>query len=168
MYTPSGSSSSRTRRSSSAVGGGVAASVLGDLDVPADGLADGLDRGAGMDRREPHLAGLVERVRPEVGDDERRAAPSQPPSRRMRSASAAPPRLPGDVRKSIDSTNERFDWRMITNTWRALIAISQAPPLPGSRVVGLSYGPMTVVLMLPNRSIWAAPRNPTSIRPPCR
>jgi hypothetical protein len=36
------------------------------------------------------------------------------------------------------STNERFDWRMITNTSRALIAISQAPPLPGSRVVGLS------------------------------
>ena len=25
---------------------------------------------------------------------------------------------------------------MITNTWRALIAISQAPPLPGRRVVG--------------------------------
>ena len=37
------------------------------------------------------------------------------------------------------STNDRFDWRMITKTWRALIAISQAPPLPGSRVVGWSY-----------------------------
>ena len=91
--------------------------------------------------------------------------PSQPPSRRIRSACSAPPRLPGDVRKSIVSTKLRFVWRMITKTWRALIAISHAPPEPGSRVVGWSYGPMTVVLMLPNRSIWAAPRNPTSIRP---
>ena len=66
------------------------------------------------------------------------------------------------------STNERFDWRMITKTSRALIAISQAPPEPGSRVVGWSYSPMTVVLMLPNRSICAAPRNPTSISPRCR
>ena len=29
------------------------------------------------------------------------------------------------------STNERRDWRMITNTSRALIAISHAPPEPG-------------------------------------
>ena len=57
---------------------------------------------------------------------------------------------------------------MITKTWRALIAISHAPPEPGSRVSGFSYGPMTVVLMFPNRSIWAAPRNPTSISPPWR
>src|SRR5439155_840685 len=44
----------------------------------------------------------------------------------MRTASAPPPRLPGDVRKSIRSTKERADWRMITKTWRALIAISEA------------------------------------------
>ena len=49
---------------------------------------------------------------------------------------SAPPRLPATVRKSIRSTNERFDWRMITNTWRALIAISHAPPDPGRRVFG--------------------------------
>ncbi len=34
--------------------------------------------------------------------------PSQPPSRRMRSACSAPPRLPGDVRKSIVSTKLRL------------------------------------------------------------
>ena len=34
------------------------------------------------------------------------------------------------------STKERFDWRMITNTVRALMAISHAPPEPGSRVLG--------------------------------
>ncbi len=34
------------------------------------------------------------------------------------------------------STNERDDWRMTTNTWRALSAISQAPPEPGRRVCG--------------------------------
>ena len=36
------------------------------------------------------------------------------------------------------STKLRLLWRMITKTWRALIAISQAPPLPGSRVFGAS------------------------------
>ena len=50
---------------------------------------------------------------------------------------------PGDrvgfyVRKSIDSTKLRWLWRMITNTCRALIAISHAPPLPGRRVFGWS------------------------------
>ena len=45
------------------------------------------------------------------------------------------------------------------------VAISGAPPAPGSRTVGDSYSPTTVVLMLANRSIWAAPRNPTVIRP---
>jgi len=42
-------------------------------------------------------------------------------------------------------------------------AISQAPPEPGSRTDGVSYGPMTVVFRLPQRSIWAAPSIPTSI-----
>ncbi len=69
------------------------------------------------------------------------------------------------VRKSMASTKLRLLWRMITNTCRALMAISHAPPEPGRRVVGWSYGPMTVVLMLPNRSIWAAPRKPTSMSP---
>ena len=36
------------------------------------------------------------------------------------------------------STNERALWRMITNTWRALIAISHAPPRP--RQPGLGRG----------------------------
>ena len=64
--------------------------------------------------------------------------PSQPCSRADARGVLAPPRLPGEVRKSIFSTNERFDCRMITNTWRALMAISQAPPDPGSRVVGVA------------------------------
>ncbi len=38
---------------------------------------------------------------------------------------------------------------------------------PGSRTVGVAYGPITVVLMLPKRSSCAAPRNPTVIRPLC-
>ena len=46
-------------------------------------------------------------------------------------------------------------------------AMSGAPPAPGSRTDGAAYGPMTVVLMLPKRSSWAAPRKPTVIRPLC-
>ena len=45
--------------------------------------------------------------------------------------------------------------------------LSGAPPEPGRRTVGSSYSPITVVLMLPYRSIWAAPRKPTPIRPGC-
>ena len=47
-------------------------------------------------------------------------------------------RLPGLVRKSIRSTKLRLLWRMMTNTSRALIAISHAPPEPGRRVVGFA------------------------------
>ena len=55
---------------------------------------------------------------------------------------------------------------MITSAHEA--AISGAPPAPGSRTAGEPYDvPMTVVLMLAKRSICAAPRNPTSIRPGC-
>ena len=63
------------RRSSSAVGSGVVATVRRDLDLPADRVPDLLERGARMERVEPHLAGLVEVVDPEVGHDDRRAAP---------------------------------------------------------------------------------------------
>ena len=90
---------------------------------------------AGVDGEQDHLAGVgVEAVAAEVGDDHRRARPCQPWAARR----AAPPRLPGLVRKSIRSTNERADWRMRTNTSRALMAISQAPPDPGSRTLGWS------------------------------
>ena len=66
--------------------------------------------------------------------------PIQPCSLRMRADASAPPRLPGEVRKSMRSTNERADWRITTNTRRALMAISHAPPEPGNRVFGWSYG----------------------------
>ena len=66
------------------------------------------------------------------------------PASRPRAGSARPARPHRGCRARSGSrcvsTNDRFDWRMITKTWRALIAISQAPPLPGSRVVGWSYG----------------------------
>ena len=74
---------------------------------------------------------------------------------------------PSDVLKSSSSTKVRGDWRMIVITRRVCAAISGAPPAPGRRTFGSSYEPMTVELRLPWRSIWAAPRNPTSIRPPC-
>ena len=56
---------------------------------------------------------------------------------------------------------------VIVITRFAWAAISGAPPAPGSRTFGSSYDPITVELRLPSRSICAAPRKPTSIRPPC-
>ena len=66
------------------------------------------------------------------------------------------------------STTWAFVGQSTTQTVRARTAMSHAPPLPGRRTRGLSYGPITVVLMFPRRSICAAPRKPTSISPPCR
>ena len=48
--------------------------VRRDVDLPADGLAHRLDRCALVQRVEAHLAGLIEVVDAEVGDDDRRAA----------------------------------------------------------------------------------------------
>ena len=90
-----------------------------------------------MEAVEAHLAVVVEVVDAQVGDDHG-GSPAQPalrPAQRS-AASALPPRLPGEVRKSMRSTNDRADWRMTTKTWRALMAISQAPPDPGRRVLG--------------------------------
>ena len=116
---------------------GVSASVVADLRLPGDRRADLVERRARVEGVEAHLAGLVEVPDAEVRDDHRRPAADPAAARAgSRSACSAPPRLPGEVRKSIRSTNERDDWRMITNTLRALIAISHAPPEPGSRVVG--------------------------------
>jgi len=74
-------------------------------------------------------------------------------------------RSPSEVRKPTRSTNVRGLWRTITTTRPQDRAISGAPPAPGSRTLGAPYGPMTVVLMSPRRSISAAPRKPTSMRP---
>jgi hypothetical protein len=72
---------------------------------------------------------------------------------------------PTEVTKSTCSTNARALCRITTITSRQDAAISGAPPAPGSRTVGSSYSPMTVVLRLPKRSTWAPERKPTSIRP---
>ena len=63
------------------------AQVGGDLDVPADRLADGVERRARMERLEPHLAGVVEAVDAEVGDDD---ATARGPASRPRAGSARP------------------------------------------------------------------------------
>src|SRR5207247_3380092 len=47
--------------------------VVGNSDVPAARRANLLDGCAGVDRIEPHLAGLVEVVDAEIGDDDARA-----------------------------------------------------------------------------------------------
>ncbi len=87
------------------------------------------------------------------------------PSGRMPSASARSG--PGVVQKSRAAGKERGVWRRITTkTSRALAITSTAPPEPGSRTAGRSHSPITEVLRLPHRSICAAPRKPTSIRPP--
>ena len=50
----------------------------------------------------------------------------------------SPPRCPGLVTKSIVSTNERVDCGMMMKIFLALIAISHAPPEPGSRTFGFA------------------------------
>ena len=74
---------------------------------------------------------------------------------------------PSEVTKSSLSTNERLPCAMVMNTSWQEVAISGAPPPPGSRTLGLLYGPTTVVLRLAKRSICAPPRKPTVMRPPC-
>ena len=49
--------------------------VRGDRHIPADRVADALDRRARVERVESHLAGVVEVVDAEVGDDDARPAP---------------------------------------------------------------------------------------------
>ena len=120
------------RRSSSAVGAGVSARSAAIATSQPIVSRTRLDRRARVERVEAHLAGVVEVVDAEVRDDD---ATARARASRPRAGCARPARrrrgCPGDVRKSIFSTNERRDWRMITNTWRALIAISHAPPGPG-------------------------------------
>src|SRR5215468_6199697 len=90
------------------------------------------------------------------------------PVRPSRSRSPRPVPYPTEVTKSTRSTKDRRLCRTMMITSRQNAAISGAPPAPGSRTFGSAYLlPMTVVLMLPNLSSCAAPRNPTSIRPGC-
>src|SRR5205823_1226899 len=90
-------------------------------------------------------------------------APGIRSSRRVRPAGLCP----GLVTKSTRSGNARGPSFATINVRRAWIAISAAPPDPGNRTLGRAYGPITVVLILPKRSTWAPPRNPTSMRPFC-
>ncbi len=74
-------------------------------------------------------------------------------------------RLPVEVTKSTLSGNARLSSLVTMRTRWACRAISEAPPEPGRRTLGLPYGPTTVVLMLPCLSTCAPPRKPTWILP---
>ena len=93
-------------RSSSAVGSGVGARSPAILRLPADRVADGLERRPRMEEVEAHLSALVEVVDAQVGDDDRRPAP-QPallaadPGRVLRSAEVA------RARPEVDALDER-------------------------------------------------------------
>ena len=62
--------------------------------------------------------------------------------------------------KSTRSTKRRGSWRVITMISRQLETMSFAPPLPGSRTLGLFGSPMKLVLTLPNWSICASADEP--------
>lgn len=62
--------------------------------------------------------------------------------------------------KSTSSTKRLRSWVVTTKTSRHAEMMSFAPPVPGSRTFGASGSPMTLVLTLPWRSIWAVPRKP--------
>ena len=74
--------------------------------------------------------------------------------------------LPTVVQKSSSRTNERGLCRRTTSVCLQCAAISGAPPAPGRRTFGWPYSPITVEFRFPYRSIWAAPRNARSMRPP--
>ena len=100
--------------------------------LPGDRRPDLVERHARVERVDAHLAGLVEVPDGEVGHDHRRPTADPAPAR---AGSARPARRRRGCRARSGSRSsrrsERDDWRMITNTWRALIAISHAPPRPG-------------------------------------
>ena len=122
-----------------------------------------------VQRVEAHLAGLVEVVDAEVGDDDRRAA-ALPAALAPDAFGLLGAAQVAGARPEVDGLDEAapalaHDHEHLPGVDRDL---ARTAADPGRRVWGASYGPMTVVLMLPKRSIWAAPRNPTSISPPCR
>src|SRR5690348_4453771 len=74
------------------------------------------------------------------------------------------PRL---LKKSTLCTNARLFCRMIMKISPQLVAISEAPPLPGNRTLGFEYLPIIVLFKFPNLSTCAPLRKPKVIRPPC-
>ena len=62
--------------------------------------------------------------------------------------------------KSTRSTNRRGSCWVTISTSLHSEMMSFAPPLPGSRTRGRSMLPITLVLMFPYMSTWAAPRKP--------
>ena len=96
VYMPSGSSSSRIRRSSAAVGAGVDGERRGDLRLPADRRPDLLEGGARVEEVEAHLARPRRSARSRGRSPPRTArAPASParagsarPSRRRRGCRA--------------------------------------------------------------------------------
>ncbi len=114
------------------MGGGVVGELGGDFRLPAEGLADAVEGDAGVEAGDAHLAAgeVVER---EVGDDALRAGAAHSEAL---PASPGPARCPGLVTKSIFAGKLFLDCAAMHRTRRALIAISQAPPLPGRRTFG--------------------------------
>jgi len=123
----------------------------------------------GWRKFQAHLAGFVEVPDPEVRGrprmDRGRASPARAG---LRSDFSAPPRFPGDVRKSIRSTNRACRLTHDHEVWRALYRDLAGPPDPGSRVFGAGYSPITVVLMFPGNGR-SGPRQEADVdQPPCR
>jgi len=88
---------------------------------------------------------------------------SIPPATSPLSRRLAPPwTKPGLVMKSTSRTKRRFSCFMATII-SVRLEISLPPPVPGSRVVGLSASPMNELLRLPYWSICAPPMNPMSM-----
>jgi hypothetical protein len=93
-----------------------------------------LVRDARINCAELHLAlGVIEIQNRPIRDDDLRSLAGQARRERL----SPPLRWPGLVIKSNFSTKARRLSRMIMKVRCALVAISQAPPLPGSRVFGL-------------------------------
>ena len=85
-----------------------------------------------------------------------------PPCGRPLSARVRRPLIqPGEVMKSTSATKRRFSCFMAT-IMLVSEEMSLPPPVPGSRILGLSASPMNEEFKLPKRSICAPPMKPTS------
>ncbi len=159
-------SSSRSVRSSSSVGGAVVSSVAARRrSQPVAALTSSTST-PGVHVCEHEFSG--NRVRLEhaqVGDHRGRPSSSEAQAAAFVASRAVPER--GDEVEPLDEPFARLadddDY-----LWRTRLRSRARRRHPGGGRSGASYdAPIVVVLMLAKRSIWAAPRKPTSIRPGC-
>ena len=130
---PCGSSCVRISRSSSSVGGGVSS-----RDPETRGSHPMFARTSSTVTPGWTVRSVISPVpssKPNVARSVTTLVGPLPNHPRARSC-AGSPECPGEVRKSSRSTNERLACRMMTRILRAWIAISHAPPDPGSRTLG--------------------------------